>query len=175
MSFTNCASIGKDNVSVHPTIKTETQNILTRPTEFTIELDTEKWVEGESYKGSELFGISFFENRFVPPTLLNKEGHDAYTLDAIHSAIQKEKSDAFHLVKAEEELFAFPFSFLAIYKTKQTRVKGHPIKFKFLGPISEEKADSIYAAGLSKTMHAVDPKTPLYPAKTVNPPATCCK
>lgn len=66
MSFTNCASIGKDNVSVHPTIKTETQNILTRPTEFTIELDTEKWVEGESYKGSELFGISFLKTDSFP-------------------------------------------------------------------------------------------------------------
>lgn len=161
----NCASVAKDNVSIHPTINTDTQNVLTRPTEYTIEIDAATWVEGKSYTGTELLGISFFENRFVSPTLLNKEGYDAYTLDAIHDATKKGKSDAFHLVKAKKEVFAFPFDWLALYKTTTTMVKGHPIKYKFLGPVSDEKADEIYAGGMSKDMYTADTKTPLYPSK----------
>jgi hypothetical protein len=174
-SFYNCASIGKDNVSIHPTVKVDTQNILSRPTEYTIEIDTATWVEGTSYEGTELFGISFFENRFVSPTLLNKEGLDGYTLDAIRDAIDKGKSDAFHLVKAKDEVFNFPHKWFSIYETHKTMVKGHPIKYKFLGPVSEQKADEIYANGLGKGNVALDAKTPLFPAKEVKATPCCVK
>ena len=89
LGLMNCKSIGKERVSIHPTIKADTHRIVARPTESTVEIDVNTWVEGESYKGRELFGIAFFENRFVSPTLLNKEGYDGYTLDAIHDAVEK--------------------------------------------------------------------------------------
>jgi len=194
--FINCASIGKDSVSIQPTLKVDTQNILARPTEYHVEVDTNTWIEGKSYKGRELFGISFFENRFVSPTMLNKEGHDSYTLDAIRNAIydykldeiEKEKAneyvmsadkyvkhDAMQLVKSRAEVYAFPFKWFAIYKTVEVTVKGHPIKYKFLGPVSEQKADEIYAAGLEKSIYALELKTPLYPAKEAKAAACCIK
>lgn len=152
----NCTSVGSDRVSTHPSIKADTQNVVARPTEFTVEIDTNTWVEGKSYKGTELFGISFFENRFVSPTLLNKEGYDAYTLDAIADAINTAKSDSFHVVKAQENTFAFPHKRLPLFATYEVKVKGHPIKHKFLGPVSEQKADEIYAAGMSKDGLSID-------------------
>jgi len=175
LGLMNCKSIGKERVSIHPTINMETHQIVTRPTESTIEIDVNTWIEGESYKGRELLGISFFENRFISPTLLNKEGYDAYTLDAIHDAVEKGKSDAFHIVKAKSEVFAFPHPRFAIYATYQVKVKGHPIKHKFLGPVSEAKADEIYAAGLTKDGFVVDVKTPLFSNKNVKAAACCVK
>jgi hypothetical protein len=173
LGLMNCKSLGKDRVSIHPTLKSDAHQIITRPTESTVEIDVNTWIEGESYKGKELFGIAFFENRFVSPTLLNKEGYDAYTLDAIYDAVEKGKSDAFHIVKAKAEVFAFPLKQFAIYATYQVKVKGHPVKHKFLGPISEQKADEMYAAGMAKDVLAIDLAVPLFPAKEIKA-APCC-
>ena len=175
LGLMNCKSFGKDRVSIHPTLKTDAHQIITRPTESTVEIDVNTWIEGESYKGKELFGIAFFENRFVSPTLLNKEGYDAYTLDAIYDAVEKGKSDAFHIVKAKAEIYAFPHNWFAIYATYQVKVKGHPVKHKFLGPISEQKADEMYAAGMAKDVLAVDLNVPLFPAKDVKLAACCVR
>lgn len=175
LGLMNCKSQGKERVSIHPTIKSDTHQIVARPTESTVEIDVNTWVEGESYKGKELFGIAFMENRFVSPTLLNKEGYDAYTLDAIHDAVEKGKSDGFHVVKTKEDSFVFPPKWFPIvfYGTYQVKVKGHPVKHKFLGPVSEQKADELYAAGLIKDGLSIDLDTPLFPAKVVKP-ASCC-
>jgi len=175
LGLMNCKSMGKDRVSIHPSIKSDNQQVVTRPTESTVEIDVNTWIEGESYKGRELFGIAFFENRFVSPTLLNKEGYDAYTLDAIYDAVEKGKSDSFHVVKSKAEIFAFPHPWFALYATYQVRVKGHPIKHKFLGPVSEQKADEMYAAGLAKDILTIDIGTPLFPAKEVKAAACCVK
>jgi hypothetical protein len=175
-SVYNCASWGKDTATSSPRLSVDTHKVLARPTEYTVEIDTNTWVEGKSYEGTELFGISFFENRFVSPTLLNKEGYDAYTLDAIRDAVKKSNADAFHVVKTKATVFAFPFNRLPLYVTYQVEVKGHPMKYKFLGPVSEAKADEIYANGLSSSGYAMDPSTPLYPAKSVGvKPVGCCK
>jgi len=173
LGLMNCKSVGKDRASIHPTIKTDTHQIVSRPTESTVEIDVNTWIEGESFKGKELLGIAFFENRFVSPTLLNKEGYDSYTLDAIYDAVEKGKSDSFHVVKVKAEVYAFPHPWFPLYATYQMRVKGHPVKHKFLGPVSEQKADEMYAAGLAKDILAVDISTPLFPAKEVKA-ATCC-
>lgn len=169
-----CVSSGKDNATFHPELNTTAQTIVVRPTESTLLVDTNTWVEGVSYEGSELFGISFFENRFVSPTLLGKEGYDAYTLDAINDAIQKSKSDSFQVVKTEVESFVFPSKYFAIYGTYKVSVKGHPVKYKFLGPVSEAKADEVYSRGINTSGLALDgAATPLYPSQNLRP--ECCK
>lgn len=171
--FLNCASIAKDVVTTTPAMKAEPHRILIRPTESTLDLDEKKWIEGKSYKGKALLGISFFEDRFNSPTLLNKEGYDAYTLDASNDAIEKNKIDAIQIIKAKEEVYAFPFKYLPLYATYQVTVKGHPVKFKFLGPISEQKADELYSAGLVKGSALQVLDVPLFAAKEAK--AGCCK
>lgn len=173
-SFIGCKSFGKDNATYHPELGVTTQKVVVRPTESTLEVDHNNWVEGVSYKGKTLFGVPFFENRFVVPTLLNKEGYDPYTLDAINDAIVKANADSFHVVKAQAEVYAFPLKQLPLYSTVIVKVKGHPVKFKFLGPVSEAKADEIYARGASRDGLSLDAATPIYPVKQPKPEA-CCK